>query len=217
MCCDRRKGRVRQEFKADRANEPWIGDITEHWTNQCKLDVCPFKDASVVWTSDRDGKLGAGSLLLTRADELADELAVGTHILIVTATDSDGAKSSSNVTMHGKLIDEVPDVAAICAVDFQPHGAWSGGFAARVTVKNTGPDPIDGWSLGWELVDAKAVTRHWDAKMVTGTSGVTASNLSWNRVIAPGGTVSFGFNGAIDSDTAPNAPKQFTLNGETCS
>ena len=27
------KGRIRHEFKADAANELWIGDITEHWTS----------------------------------------------------------------------------------------------------------------------------------------------------------------------------------------
>jgi putative transposase len=38
------KGRTRHEFKAAAANELWIGDITEHWTNEGKLYVCAFKD-----------------------------------------------------------------------------------------------------------------------------------------------------------------------------
>ena len=38
------KGRVRHEFTADDANELWIGDITEHWTDEGKLYVCAFKD-----------------------------------------------------------------------------------------------------------------------------------------------------------------------------
>lgn len=38
------KGRIRHEFKAQAANELWIGDITEHWTNEGKLYVCAFKD-----------------------------------------------------------------------------------------------------------------------------------------------------------------------------
>ena len=38
------KGRIRHEFKAAAANELWIGDITEHWTNEGKLYVCAFKD-----------------------------------------------------------------------------------------------------------------------------------------------------------------------------
>lgn len=38
------EGRTRHEFKADGANELWIGDITEHWTNEGKLYLCAFKD-----------------------------------------------------------------------------------------------------------------------------------------------------------------------------
>jgi putative transposase len=41
-------GRVRHEFKADAANELWIGDITEHWTGEGKLYVRAFKD---VWSN----------------------------------------------------------------------------------------------------------------------------------------------------------------------
>ena len=42
------KGRVLHEFKADAANELWIGDITEHWTAEGRLYVCAFKD---VWSN----------------------------------------------------------------------------------------------------------------------------------------------------------------------
>jgi len=38
------KGRIRHEFSADAPNELWVGDITEHWTDEGKLYVCAFKD-----------------------------------------------------------------------------------------------------------------------------------------------------------------------------
>lgn len=38
------KGRMHHEFKADAPDELWIGDITEHWTGDGKLDLCAFKD-----------------------------------------------------------------------------------------------------------------------------------------------------------------------------
>lgn len=37
-------GVIRHVFAADTANELWIGDITEHMTNEGKLYVCAFKD-----------------------------------------------------------------------------------------------------------------------------------------------------------------------------
>ena len=37
-------GVTRHEFKADRPNELWLADITEHWTGEGKLYVCAVKD-----------------------------------------------------------------------------------------------------------------------------------------------------------------------------
>lgn len=38
------KGRTRHRFCAEAPNRLWIGDITEHWTDEGKLYVCAFKD-----------------------------------------------------------------------------------------------------------------------------------------------------------------------------
>lgn len=35
---------VERDFTARRANERWVGDITEHWTGEGKLYLCTFKD-----------------------------------------------------------------------------------------------------------------------------------------------------------------------------
>ena len=37
-------GVTRHEFRADRPNEAWLSDITEHWTGEGKLYVCVIKD-----------------------------------------------------------------------------------------------------------------------------------------------------------------------------
>jgi hypothetical protein len=43
---------------------------------------------------------------------------------------------------------------------------------------------------------------------------VTAANVDWNRVLAPGASVTFGFNGT-HTGTNPR-PASFTLNGNAC-
>ena len=35
---------VQREFTADRLDEKWLVDITEHWTGEGKLYLCAFKD-----------------------------------------------------------------------------------------------------------------------------------------------------------------------------
>lgn len=39
---------VQREFTADRANQLWLTDITEHWTDEGKLYLCAIKD---VWST----------------------------------------------------------------------------------------------------------------------------------------------------------------------
>jgi endoglucanase len=106
-----------------------------------------------------------------------------------------------------------PEPAA-CRVTYQVHGSWSTGFTTQVTLANTGTAPIDGWTLRWAFVGAQNVTQSWSAVFATDGSTVTASNMSWNRRINPGSSVTFGFNGA--TSLANPTPPLFTVNGAAC-
>ncbi|MBV2366554.1 PQQ-dependent sugar dehydrogenase [Streptomonospora nanhaiensis] len=101
-----------------------------------------------------------------------------------------------------------------CAVDYTVDSQWGSGFTASVVVTNTGDDPIDGWTLAWDYTGGQRVTNGWQARVAQEGASVTAANLDWNRVIAPGGTVRFGVHG---SHTGANpAPAEFSLNGSVC-
>jgi cellulose binding protein with CBM2 domain len=45
-------------------------------------------------------------------------------------------------------------------------------------------------------------------------ASATATNLDWNRTLAPNSSTSFGFNGTFTGSNP--APATFTLNGNTC-
>lgn len=73
---------------------------------------------------------------------------------------------------------------------------WGSGYTASVTVSNHGTTSTDAWSVGIAL-SGTTVAHSWNARL-SGTNGdVTASNMNedWNRVIPPGGSLSFGWNG----------------------
>jgi formylglycine-generating enzyme required for sulfatase activity len=50
--------------------------------------------SSLVWTSNQDGQLGTGTDLSTSS------LSVNTHLITLTATDSDGNEGSASITIH---------------------------------------------------------------------------------------------------------------------
>jgi endoglucanase len=106
--------------------------------------------------------------------------------------------------------------APTCQVTYTKHAQWADGFNTQITVKNTGATAIDGWTLRWSFLGGQSVGDIWSAAASRSGATVSATNLAWNRVIAPGQSVTFGFIG--DPATGPNPdPALFTLNGRACS
>ncbi|MGX7828403.1 PQQ-dependent sugar dehydrogenase [Actinokineospora sp. 24-640] len=103
---------------------------------------------------------------------------------------------------------------AACTVTYRVFSQWGTGFQAEATLTNTGATPVAGWSVGWTYADGQRVTQAWNATITQQGAAVTATNADWNRVIAPGASVQFGFLGA--KGAANTAPTAFTLNGRAC-
>ncbi|MCH0566354.1 glycoside hydrolase family 18 chitinase [Streptomyces sp. MUM 2J] len=88
---------------------------------------------------------------------------------------------------------------------------WGTGFGAQWTVKNTGTSTISSWTVEWDFPSGTSVTSAWDADVTSSGTHWTARNKSYNGSIAPGASVSFGFNGA-----GSGSPSHCTLNGGSC-
>jgi rhamnogalacturonan endolyase len=102
-----------------------------------------------------------------------------------------------------------------CRVSYAITNQWAGGFGANVTITNTGSSAINGWTLAWPFPNGQTITQIWNASYTQSGSQVSAINLPYNGFLAPGGSTTFGFNGAWNGSNAP--PTTFTLNGATCS
>jgi hypothetical protein len=100
-----------------------------------------------------------------------------------------------------------------CKVTLTPQ-TWSGGYTLNVTVANTGSAAVDGWKLGFILPSDQVITGAWNAGISPSSGSVTATNLSYNAQIPPGGNQSFGFQGTDTGSYSP--PTAFTLNGTAC-
>ena len=100
-----------------------------------------------------------------------------------------------------------------CRVSYSDN-TWNTGFTAAVTVENAGDDTIDGWSLTWTWPGDQKVTSAWNATVTQSGNRVTARNASYNSLLAPGATASFGFQASYSGSN--DAPQEFALNGVTC-
>ena len=69
---------------------------------------------------------------------------------------------------------------------------WPGGFAAQITLTNIGTSPVS-WSLTWTWPSGQQLTGGWNASFTQSGATVTATGTSYNVIIPPGGSVTFGF------------------------
>ncbi|MCT7353085.1 glycoside hydrolase family 18 chitinase [Streptomyces sp. 15-116A] len=88
---------------------------------------------------------------------------------------------------------------------------WGSGFEGKWTVKNTGTTTINSWTVEWDFPSGTKVTSAWDATVTNSGDHWTAKNLGWNGTLAPGASVTFGFNGS-----GSGSPTGCKLNGGSC-
>ncbi|MGW6391494.1 glycosyl hydrolase family 18 protein [Streptomyces sp. NPDC055103] len=88
---------------------------------------------------------------------------------------------------------------------------WGTGFEGKWTVKNTGTTTLSSWTVEWDYPAGTAVTSAWDATVTSSGTHWTAKNVGWNGTLAPGASVSFGYNG-----TGSGAPTGCKINGAAC-
>ncbi|MEU0474268.1 glycoside hydrolase family 18 chitinase [Streptomyces olivaceus] len=94
---------------------------------------------------------------------------------------------------------------------FAKTSDWGTGFGGSWTVKNTGTTTLDSWTVEWDFPSGTKVTSAWDATVTSSGDHWTAKNVGWNGTLAPGASVSFGFNGS-----GPGSPSNCKLNGGGC-
>jgi glucuronoarabinoxylan endo-1,4-beta-xylanase len=91
---------------------------------------------------------------------------------------------------------------------------WSSGFTATISITNTGPSTINGWTLQFTLPTGQTITSGWNATYTPASGQVSATNVSYNGTLAPGATTDIGFQATHTGNTAE--PSAFTLNGVPC-
>lgn len=92
--------------------------------------------------------------------------------------------------------------------------AWNNGLVANITITNTGTSAVNGWSLVFTLPAGQNIISGWNASYSPTSGQVTATNMSYNPNLAPGQSVTIGFQATHTGNAAD--PSSFTFNGQTC-
>ncbi|HSZ39909.1 MAG TPA: cellulose binding domain-containing protein [Trebonia sp.] len=118
------------------------------------------------------------------------------------------------VTLH-----DAADATGPLEASYQAGSGWGTGYSGQYTITNPGSASVTGWTLAFTLPPGTSLTSLWDGSQSGNTGQVTVRNDSWDATIAPGATVTVGFeaksSGSGSSDTAER-PGDCTINGAPC-
>ena len=102
-----------------------------------------------------------------------------------------------------------------CKISYTIPNQWPGGFTGNVTITNTGPTTINGWTLQFSFTAGQQLQGAWNTSATQQGAQVTAKDAGYNGSLAPGASTSFGFNASWNGSNP--TPSSFTLNGAACS
>jgi endo-1,4-beta-xylanase len=136
--------------------------------------------------------------------------ASGNNAVTVTVRDTTGAAGTAsfawNISGGGG--------GGTCHVTYTRNSEWPGGFTAQAVIANTGTTTISGWSLTFTFPGDQKITSNFNGGFSQTGENATLTNASYNGTIAPGASITDGFQGTWTSKDAN--PASFSINGTAC-
>ncbi|MCE7082451.1 glycoside hydrolase family 9 protein [Streptomyces sp. ST2-7A] len=136
------------------------------------------------------------------------------HTFAVEARDAAGNVSPLSGSVTARTAPGGSGPGAACAVAYRLTSQWQGGFQAEVTLTNSGPITLSGWSLTWDFPGGESVSNMWGGTASQVGGRVTVSPMDYTANVPPGGSVTVGFVGSASGATG--VPTAFALDGSAC-
>jgi acetylxylan esterase len=198
-----------------------FGEEIKQWTNVLGVSQTPTSTDSPAsgWTRTRyAGSAGTAQVeaySIAGAGHVLPESGMAAYAIHFFGLDSTTPPTTPPATPPPTTPPPTsPAPGSACHVSYTKSSEWAGGFVASLTVGNTGTSPISGWKLAFTFPGDQKITSAWNTTVSQSGESVTATNVSYNAAISPGGSTSFGLQGTWTSnDTAPSG---FTVNGTAC-
>lgn len=96
------------------------------------------------------------------------------------------------------------------SVNYSQIQDWGNGFQGQISITNNGDSNLVNWDLDFDL--PTGISNIWDAEIIANNNGrYTVQNESYNREIAAGETITFGFI----ADGSGYTPENFNIDGSS--
>jgi endo-1,4-beta-xylanase len=138
--------------------------------------------------------------------------ASGNNTVTVTVKDTTGASGTASFAWN--ISGGGGGGGGTCHVTYTKNSEWPGGFTAQVVIANTGTAAINGWSLTFTFPGDQKVTSNFNGSFAQTGEHATLTNASYNGTIAPGASITDGFQGTWTSNDTN--PASFSINGTVC-
>jgi len=137
--------------------------------------------------------------------------ASGNNTVAVTVKDTTGVTGTASFAWN---VSGSGGGGGTCHVTYTKNSEWPGGFTAQVVIANTGTTTINGWSLTFTFPGDQKVTSNFNGGFSQTGENATLTNASYNGTIAPGASITDGFQGTWTSNDTN--PASFSINGTAC-
>jgi endo-1,4-beta-xylanase len=166
----------------------------------------------------------AGQTLSYSATGLPAGLAINASTGLISGTPTAAANSTVAVTVKdgtgaagtASFAWNIGSVGSggTCHITYTKNSEWAGGFTAQVAIANTGTTAINGWSLTFTFPGDQKITSNFNGGFSQTGENATLTNASYNGTIAPGTSITDGFQGTWTSNDTN--PASFSVNGTAC-
>jgi hypothetical protein len=97
---------------------------------------------------------------------------------------------------------------------FAKTSDWGSGFVGSYTIRNGGSAAVNGWRLDFDLPPGESITGAWNGLLNWSTNHYVLTDESWTHAVAPGSSVTVGFQGGYSG--AFVLPANCVVNGQPC-
>ncbi|NUL07368.1 cellulose binding domain-containing protein, partial [Streptomyces lunaelactis] len=107
--------------------------------------------------------------------------------------------------------------AASVGAAYTKTSSWTGGYTGQYVITNGTDKTQSDWTLEFDLPAGTTIGSLWNGEHTVKGQHVTVKPASWNKVLAPGASVTVGFVTAASGTATVADPTSCLINKVTCS